>query len=177
MRTKGNRMMTYYYQGMDNTGQEVRSFMDAGSGEEAQTKLREQGIFVTKIAAFDPEVAPEWSAVSLASPSSIPNGRLLVQGFPCTHDQRGMTNEGSVNLLGANGEIHLILDRPGGGGPTVDLPVRAIKEVKRRGLFRKSLLVTTNTFEEHVFRGSLGKIQSLYEWAMFATEKAAEGGP
>jgi hypothetical protein len=159
---------------MDNSGQEVRGFMDAGSAEEAQARLREQGIFVTNLSAFAPEVTPEWSAVSLTSPSNIPSGRLLAQGFPCAHERRGMKSEGSLNLLGVGGELHLILDRPGGGGPALELPIRTIKEIKRRGLFRKSLLVTTDTFEEHVFRGSVGKIQSLYEWALFAIEKAAE---
>ena len=168
-------MTAYQYRGMDNSGQEVLGFMDAESGDEAQAKLRGQGIFVTDLSAFDPEVTPEWSAVSLSSPTSIPSGRLLAQGLPCTHEQRGVSNEGSLNLLGVGGGLHLILDRPGGGGPTLELPVQTIKEVKRRGLFRKSLLVTTNTFEEHVFRGSVGKLQGLCEWALFATEKVTKG--
>jgi hypothetical protein len=168
-------MTTYCYEGMDNSGQEVRGFLDAESGDEAQARLRGQGLFVTKIAAFAPEVTPEWSAVSLASPGSIPSGRLLAQGLPCTHEQRGMKYDGSLNLLGVGGELHLILDRPGGGGPILELPVQTINEVKRRGLIRKILLIKTNTLEEHVFRGSVSEIQRLYEWAMFATEKATEG--
>ena len=135
-------MTAHYYEGMDNSGNEVRGFLDAESVDEVQARLGEQGIFVTKIAAFAPEVTPEWAAVSLASPSSIPFGRLLAQGLPCTHEQRGMTFEGSLNLLGVGGELHLILDKPGGGGPILELPVQTIKEVKWRGLFRKKLLVT-----------------------------------
>ena len=168
-------MTTYRYRGMDNSGQEVRGFMEAESDDEAQAKLRGQGVFVTNLSAFAFEVTPEWSAIALTSPSSIPSGRLLAQGLPCTHEQRGMKSEGSLNLLGVGGEVHLILDRPEGGGPTLELPVQKIKGIKRRGLFRKSLLVTTNTFEEHVFRGSIGKIEGLCEWALFATEKVTEG--
>ena len=167
-------MTTYRYECMDATGSEVSGFMDANSEDEVHARLREQGYFVTKIGPFFAETTPEWSAVSLASPSSIPNGRLLAQGFPCTHEQRGMTNEGSANLLGVNGELHLIVDRPGRGEPTLELPIQTIKTVKRRGLFRKSLLVTTNTFEEHVFHGSVREVHRLYQWALFATEKAAE---
>ena len=167
-------MTTYHYECMDATGSEVNGFMDAKSEDEVQASLREQGYFVTKIGPFLSETTPEWSAVSLGSPSSIPNGRLLAQGFPCAHEQRGMTIEGSANLLGVNGELHLIVDTPGGGGPTLELPIQTIKKVKRRRLFRKSLLVTTNTFEEHVFHGSVSEIQHLYEWAIFATEKAVE---
>jgi len=160
---------------MDKSGNEVFGYLDAESGDEAQAKLRGQGIFVTNLSAFAPEVSPEWSAISLASPNSIPSGRLLAQGLPCTHEQRGMKYDGSLNLLGMGGELHLILDRPGGGGPALELPIQTINEVKRRGLFRKSLLVTTNTFEEHVFRGAVSEIQSLCEWALFATEEATEG--
>ena len=54
------------------------------------------------------------------------------------------------------------------------MPVQKINETKRRGLFRKSLVVTTDTFEEHVFRGSINEIQGLYEWALFATEKVTD---
>ena len=168
-------MTAYRYRGMDKTGNEVSGYLDAGSDEEAQANLRAQGIFVTNLSAFAAEVTPEWSAVSLSSPTSIPSGRLLAQGLPCTLEQRGMSNEGSLNLLGVGGELHLILDRPGGNGPALELPVQTINEVKRRGLFRKSLLITTNTMEEHVFRGSVGKLQGLCEWAMYATEKVTGG--
>ena len=72
-------MATYGYRGMDNSGNDVRGFMDAESGDEAQAKLKERGIFVTNLAAFAPEVSPEWSAISLASPSSIPSGRRFAQ--------------------------------------------------------------------------------------------------
>jgi len=82
---------------------------------------------------------------------------------------------GSLNLLGVGGELHLILDRPGGGDPNLELSIQTIHEVKRRGLFRKSLVVTTDTLEEHVFRGSVSEIQSLHEWAIFAARKATEG--
>ena len=85
-----------------------------------------------------------------------------------------MKSEGSINLLGVGGELHLILDRPGGGRPSLELPVQKINEIKRRGLFRKRLVVTTDTFEEHVFHGSLNEIQGLYEWALFSTEKVTE---
>lgn len=85
---------------MDNSGQEVRGFMEAESDDEAQARLRGQGIFVTNLSAFAFAVTPEWSAISLSSPSSIPSGRLLAQGLPCTNEQRGMTNDGLLNLLG-----------------------------------------------------------------------------
>ena len=168
-------MTVYRFQGMDKTGNEVSGYLDAGSDEDAQAKLRKRGLFVTNLAAFAPVVSPEWADASLASPSSIPSGRFLAEGLPCTHEQRGMKSQGSLNLLGVGGEIHLILDRPGGGGPVLELPVQNINETKRRGLFRKSLVVTTDTFEEHVFHGSVNEIQGLYEWALFATEKVIEG--
>lgn len=72
-------MTTYRYRGMDNSGNDVRGFMDAESGDEAQAKLKERGIFVINLAAFAPEVSPEWPAISLASPSSIPSGRRFAQ--------------------------------------------------------------------------------------------------
>lgn len=117
-------MTAHYYEGMDTSGNEMRGFLDAESVDEAQAGLREQGIFVTKVAAFAPEVTPEWSAISLVSPNSIPSGRLLAQGLPCTHEQRGVNSEGSLNLLGVNGVLHLMLDEPGGGGSTLELPLR-----------------------------------------------------
>ena len=106
-------MRAYRFRGMDKSGDEVSGYMDAQSEEEAMGALREQGLFVTNLAAFAPVVTPEWAATSLTSPSSIPSGRFLAEGLPCTHEQRGMKSEGSLNLLGVGGELHLILDRPG----------------------------------------------------------------
>ena len=164
--------MSYYYEGMDTSGNTERGFLDAESEDTAMAKLRERGLFVTNIGLFDPEVTPEWSAISLASPSSIPSGRLLAQGLPCTHEQRGMSFDGSLNVLGVDGELHLVFDRPGAVEPVLELPVQAINQVQRQGLFRKRLVITTSTGEEHVFRGSVSEIQRLYEWGIFAIEKA-----
>ena len=90
MRIKDNQMTVYRFQGMDKTGNEVSGYLDAGSDEDAQAKLRKRGLFVTNLAAFAPVVSPEWADASLASPSSIPSGRFLAEGLPCTHEQRGM---------------------------------------------------------------------------------------
>jgi hypothetical protein len=174
MRIKDNRMTVYRFRGMDKSGDEVSGYMDAQSEEEAMGALRKQRWFVTNLAAFVPVVTPEWAGTSLASPNRILSGRLLAEGLPCTHEQRGLKSEGSLNLFGVGGELHLILDRPGGGGPVLELPVQKINEAKRRGLFRKSLVVTTDTFEEHVFHGPVNEIQGLYEWALFATEEVTE---
>jgi type IV pilus assembly protein PilC len=43
-------MPTYAYEAMDNTGLEVKDTVDANSEQEAQSKIREKGFFVTKIA-------------------------------------------------------------------------------------------------------------------------------
>ncbi len=42
-------MPSYKYEAMDNTGLEVKDTIDAGSEQEAQSKIREKGFFVTKI--------------------------------------------------------------------------------------------------------------------------------
>ena len=42
-------MPTFQYEAMDNTGLEVKDTIDAGSEQEAQSKIREKGFFVTKI--------------------------------------------------------------------------------------------------------------------------------
>lgn len=42
-------MPTFTYEAMDNTGLEVKDTIEAGSEQEAQTKIREKGFFVTKI--------------------------------------------------------------------------------------------------------------------------------
>ena len=170
-------MTAYRFRGMDKSGDEVSGYMDAQSEEEAMGALREQGLFVTNLAAFAPVVTPEWAVTSLASPSSIPSGRLLAEGLPCTYEQRGMSFDGSFNLLGVGGKMHLIFDRLGGLETVLDLPIQSIRQVQRRGLFRKSLVVTSNTLEEHIFRGSVNEIQGLYEWALSAAEKVTEGDP
>jgi len=175
VKIKDNQMATYRFQSLNKSGNELSSYMDAQSEEEAMAALRRQGLFVTNLAAFAPVVTPEWAAISLASPSSIPTGRFLVKGLPCTHEQRGMKSGGALNLLGVGGELHLIFDRLGGGELVLELPVQRINESKRRGLFRKSLVVKTDTFDEHVFHGSVNKIHDLYDWAVFATEKVTEG--
>jgi type IV pilus assembly protein PilC len=43
-------MPTYQYEAMDNTGLEVKDVIEATSEQEAQSKIREKGFFVTKIA-------------------------------------------------------------------------------------------------------------------------------
>lgn len=42
-------MPTYQYEAMDNTGLEVKDSIEANSEQEAQTKIREKGFYVTKI--------------------------------------------------------------------------------------------------------------------------------
>lgn len=42
-------MATFQYEAMDSTGLEVKDTIEAGSEQEAQTKIREKGYFVTKI--------------------------------------------------------------------------------------------------------------------------------
>lgn len=165
-------MTAYQYEGMDNSGNEEHGFLEAESQDEATAKLKERGLFVTKLAALALEVTPEWSGVSLVAPSSIPTGRLLPQGLPCTHEQRGMAFDGSLNVAGVGGDLYLIFDRPGSSRPELELPIRAITQLQRRGLIRKSLVVTTDTWEEHIFRGAVAELQRLCEWAMFVGRKA-----
>ena len=43
-------MPVYQYEAMDNTGLEIKETIEAGSEAEAQSKIREKGFFVTKIA-------------------------------------------------------------------------------------------------------------------------------
>ncbi len=42
-------MPTFQYEAMDNTGLEVKDTIDAASEQEAQSRIREKGFFVTKI--------------------------------------------------------------------------------------------------------------------------------
>ena len=42
-------MPVFTYQAMDNTGQEVEDTIEASSEEEAQTLIKEQGFYVTRI--------------------------------------------------------------------------------------------------------------------------------
>ena len=87
-----------------------------------------------------------------------------------------MTVEGSLNVLGINGDLHLVFDSMDGLKTEVELPIQKISQVQRQGLFRKRLVVTTTTSEEHAFRGAVSEIQRLCEWGIFAIEKAASGG-
>jgi hypothetical protein len=164
-------MNTYHYKGMDHSGNEVRGFLDAESEYEATVELKEGGLFVTNLSLFALEVTPAWSAVSLGSPDNIPSGRLLAQGLPCTHEERGIAVGGELNVLGLNGELRMVFERPGVVRPALDLPIRAVKQVRQSGLFRKGVTVTTHTGEEHLFRGTVSEIQRLWEWTMFTARK------
>ena len=42
-------MATFQYEAMDNTGLEVKDTIEAASEQEAQSRIREKGFFVTKI--------------------------------------------------------------------------------------------------------------------------------
>ena len=56
-----------------------------------------------------------------------------------------------------------------------ELPIRTISQVKQQGVFRKRLVITTGTLEEHVLRGSIKEAHRLYNWATFAIETVASG--
>jgi len=169
-------MKTYSYRTMDNSGNEEHGFMNAESEDDVQAKLKGRGLFVTGLALFAPVLTPEWSAISLASPSSIPSGRLLSKGLPCTHEHRRMRLEGSLNVLGRDGDLHLVLDTMDGLTTKVELPIQSISQVQRQGLFQKRLVVTTSSEEEHIFRGAVSEIQRLCEWGIIAAQKTASGG-
>ena len=169
-------MKAFLYEGMDNSGNALRGCVEADSESEATAKLSDQHLFVTKISVFAPEITPEWSEIPLAAPTEFPSGRLLAEGPACTHDQGGFTVEGTLNLLGVDGDLHLVFDRPGGTETVVELPVRAISQVQQQGRFRKRLVITTNTGDEYIFRGSLSEANRLHDWAAFAVEKVTGGG-
>ena len=166
-------MKAFEFRAMDSSGNEESGFMGAESKDEVAAQLRDRGLFVTSVGVFDHEVTPAWTTISLASPTSIPSGYLLVQGLPCTLDQKGMTFPGSLNLLGVDGELHLVFGKPGALEAIFDLPIRAIRQVQQQGLFRKRLVITTSNLEERVLRGSISDAKRLYDWATFAIETVA----
>ena len=169
-------MKAYEYRGMDNSGNEESGFLGAESKDEAAAQLRDRGLFVTSLGPFDHEVTPAWSTNSLVSPTSIPSGLLLAQGLPCTLEQKGMTFPGSLNLLGVDGELHLVFGKPDALEAIFEVPIRTISQVQQQGLFRKRLVITTSTGVEHVLLGSVSETQRLCNWATFAIEKAAGCG-
>lgn len=169
-------MKAFRYEGIDNSGNTLRGWVESESESEATAKLRDQRVLVTKVAVFAPEITSEWSGIRLAAPTEFPSGRFLAEGPTCTHDQRGFTVEGELNLLGVNGELHLVFDRRGGLETVVELPVRAISQVQQQGLFRKRLVFTTNTGDEYIFRGALSEAKRLHDWAAFAVDMVAGGG-
>ena len=149
--------------------------MAAESKDEAAAQLKERGLFVMSLGVFDHEVTPAWSTISLTSPKSIPSGDLLAQGLPSVLDQKGMTFPGSLNLRGVDGELHLVFGKPDARETIFDLPIRTISQVRQQGVFRKRLVITTSTLEEHVLRDSISEAKRLYAWAMFASETVARG--
>ena len=86
-----------------------------------------------------------------------------------------MTFPGSLNLLGVDGELHLVFGKPNSREPIFELPIPTIIQVEQQGLFRKRLVITTNTQEQQVLRGSISEAKRLYAWAKFAIENVTGG--
>ena len=168
-------MKAYEFRAMDNSGNEECGFMGAWSKDEVEAQLRDRGLFVTSVGVFDPEVTPDWSTISLASPTTIPSGNLMAEGLPCTLEQKGMTFPGSLNLLGVNGELRLVFAKPAARQAIFEVPIGTIHQVEQQGFFKKRLVITTSTQEQHVLRGSISEAKRLYAWAKFAIDHVARG--
>lgn len=53
-RSRKGELMLYQFEAMDATGQEIRDKIEADSQEEAMSRVRQMGYFVTKIAHAKP---------------------------------------------------------------------------------------------------------------------------
>jgi len=86
-----------------------------------------------------------------------------------------MTFPGLLNLLGVNGDLQLVFGKPESREAIFELPIRTISKVEQQGLFKKRLVITTSTHQEHVLSGSIKEAKRLHAWAMFAIENVARG--
>ena len=70
--------MIFRYEAMDASGQEVVDRIEANSPEDAQTKIRQLGLFVTKVASISPVKITPKNAVATVDADKSQFARIVI---------------------------------------------------------------------------------------------------
>ena len=180
-------MPTFTYKALDAKGNEQSGTIEAANSLEAISLLRNQNLFPTKVRRIaGKEVNKPDTLVThtnekppgFTHPSesiSVSDKDFMFPDSPKCKLKQGMeTISGYLNILGKQGKTWLVFESRENtyGQPeqtTIDFD--AIRNVRRSGFFRKSLIVIGYDNQQWKFVGNVGKIGAILEFDFTNREK------
>ncbi|MFA7229843.1 MAG: hypothetical protein WC071_01100 [Victivallaceae bacterium] len=182
--------MEYIFTGMDINGCEKKGRVEAGSDDEAETLIKERGLFPTSIKMLDASGMPvstftqmyDLSVMKIAAADEEFEGGLLPENAAkCILYENNKSMSGVFNLLSENGKRYFVFQIIEGDRFFNHLKVDTarIKNVSKHGLLLwEKVIVELDDHTIYTFKGSVGLIYPILDFETFisANEKKLTSG-
>ena len=150
-------MAVFRYEALDGSGREVKDTVEAQNKREAIGKIRDLGLFPTKVMLISGE--EEDSGEDRVS--EVKGSGVVILCDRCKLKRGIETMRGAVGISGSKGEMKLSF-RPDpndlSAGGEISIPFEDIIEVRMKGLLRRSLVVMTKRDGELTFKGNVWRL-------------------
>ncbi|MHC4386324.1 MAG: hypothetical protein ACYSUG_04965 [Planctomycetota bacterium] len=163
-------MPVFNYQALDANGNEKKGTIEALNSKEAISLIRNQGLFPTKVRpAPNQQPLPAEDSIEpeeKTSPSSEGSFKFP-DGAKCKLKRSMETLPGQMNIWGEQGKTSLVFKScPDDfkAQETVSIDIDDIRDVRKKGFFRKTLIVKTSSGEEYMFIGNIGRIAEILKF-------------
>lgn len=151
-------MAVFRYKALDSSGNELSNTVEAGNSREAIGKLRDLGLFPTKVTLVSGQ------GVADIKKSNTANGKrseVLILCKKCKLKRGFETTRGSVGICGEKGEMYVTF-KPAQSDlracDEISISFKDIIEVERKGLLGRSVVVKTKRDGELTFTGNISRL-------------------